>query len=178
MKKRRKTRSRVEEEFFKAHPTLNNFELNSVTSLPYYTPKMNLKRKEEAELILANISQYPEEEVRETLLDYYNGTSISKIAKKLNCSKSQASKTLFKYKRRVLKLISSGFKLPVENRKKHGELILQHKGQVKRLYKIAFNGSLVWVSEEGLILPEDVQDYLDGGPEIKGGILDSPTWGV
>ncbi len=164
--KKRYGGSKEAQEFLKKHPEFNNFETVTVTSFPTYEPRFNPLKKEQADLILANLHRYPEYEVRELLKNYYDGMSIGALAKKLKLTKHQVSRKIFSSKTKVTQFIKSGMKVKVKGRKIHGQITLQFFGKMETIIKIAVGEELLWVTSDGRILEEDVQAYLEGDLEV------------
>lgn len=155
--------NKIIRQFFKAHPEFNNFERNLVHSLPSYNIKLNPKRQEEATLILENLSIYPNSFVQQVLFAYYEGASISQIARQMGVTKKQASRRIFGFKQSVVNFIKNGFKIPLEGKRVYEKRVVTHKGKKAQLYKINYSSNLLWVSADGTVLPEDVQDFLENG---------------
>lgn len=147
-------------EFFERHPELNEPNYKQVR---IYREKrqQNLKRQEISQLILKHLPVFPDEFAAYILSLYYEGYSIKELSLVLNKTKKQTSRYLFGLRSKVLHFARLGGKIELKGRKIHREVIMQHKGKIARILLVKNgSGNLVWVSEDGLVLPEDVQEFL------------------
>jgi hypothetical protein len=148
-------------EFYKKHPELHNKERNLVTSFSPYQRRLNVKRLEAAEAILKSLELYPDDDVKTVLSMYYEGHPISVIAKSLGKTKAQTSRYIFGLIVKVKRFANEGLRINIKGRKKHQEVTLMHKGEMRTVYLVNIRkGELAWVRADGLILPDEVQDLL------------------